>query len=255
MQHMESPSLEPSANDFQSQGHAWSPARPDIIRLLESARYRHLEPIYYGSNHCFLATLEVDGAGTSLAVYKPGRGEYPLYDFPSGTLYRREVASFLVNETLGWNLIPPTVTSSGRFGPGSLQLFIESHARGEIEIAELQRMALLDFVLNNADRKSEHCLVGDAGKLWAIDHGLTFHIHPKLRTVLWHFAGELIPTEDRADIKRFLRCIQNENGEEVRRLKACISADEMRVLVSRTSRLLASDSFPDPRHKAVPYRW
>lgn len=252
---MKQASLPSPDNGFQSQGHAWSPFRPDVARLLERARYRYLEPIYYGSNHCFLATLEAQDAGKSLAVYKPGRGEYPLYDFPSGSLYRREVGSWLVDQVLGWNLIPPTVVSQGRYGPGSLQLFIESYAQGEIDVAELQRLALLDLVLNNADRKSDHCLVGENGKLWAIDHGLTFHVHPKLRTVLWHFAGDPIPDECMVDLRRLVVCLETVRGEEAARLKECVSNEEWRALLTRTGRLLTSGRYPDPRHKAVPYRW
>lgn len=244
-----------SPDDYQTQGQAWNPCRPDILPLLTRSRVVSLEPIYYGSNHCFLATLDGGDAGTSLAVYKPARGEYPLYDFPSGTLFKREIGSWIVDHMLGWTLVPPTVESRAKYGAGSLQLFIESHVRGEIDIVELQRMALLDLILNNADRKSDHCLLGDGGKLWGIDHGLTFHVHPKLRTILWHFAGDPIPPDSLVDLKRLLSCLERVAGTDAAQLRGYITTQEWRALVVRVSRLLESGRFPDPRHKPVPYRW
>ncbi|MGI8826850.1 MAG: SCO1664 family protein [Chloroflexota bacterium] len=252
---MERPSLNPASFGYQGLGQAWDPHRPDITRLLRDSEHATIEPIYFGSNHCFLVTLEAGEVGRSLTVYKPGRGEYPLYDFPTGTLYRREAGSWLVDRMLGWSLVPPTVISHGRFGPGSVQLFIESYSRGDVDILELQRLALLDLVLNNADRKSDHCLLGDGGKLWAIDHGLTFHVHPKLRTVLWHFAGERIPPECLADVQRLLGCLETLEAEESSELRELLSFEEWRALIRRTARLAEMEYFPDPRHKSVPYRW
>lgn len=240
---------------FQARGQAWSPFRADIVQLLEESPHRQLQPIYYGSNHCFLVTLDGGEAGQSLAVYKPARGEYPLYDFANGTLYRREVASWLVNKLLGWNLIPPTVVARGRHGVGSLQLYVESYPEGEIEVVELQRLALLDVLLNNADRKSDHCLLGEEGKLWGIDHGLTFHVHPKLRTVLWHFAGSSIPRSECADLERLARDLAKGTRQEVRDIREYISRSEWQALRDRLDRALASGRFPDPRYKPVPYRW
>ena len=248
-------SSELSPEGFQTGGRAWDPQRSNIEQLLAGADYRQLQPIYYGSNHCFLVTLECGEAGCSYAVYKPARGEYPLYDFPSGTLYKREVGSWLVNKLLGWNLVPPTVVSRGRYGVGSLQLFIEAETEGELELRELQRLALLDAVLNNADRKADHCLVANGGKLWGIDHGLTFHAHPKLRTILWHFAGKEIPKCEREDLRCLLTIMEQGTDPDVRALRELISGTEWRALLQRLSRLVESCRFPDPRYKPVPYRW
>lgn len=239
---------------YQERGLAWNPLRPDAERLLEEAEVTRLKALYYGSNHCFLATLEAGPAGRSLAVYKPARGEYPLYDFPTGTLYRREVASWLVNKILGWNLIPPTVVADGKYGTGSLQLFIEGHEEGEVDIDDLRRLALLDIVLNNADRKPEHLLVGDDNKLWGIDHGLTFHVQTKLRTVLWHFAGSPIPPSDLDDLDRLASTLFGPSLD-ARKLCDLVTAHELHVVEQRLTRLLDSGQFPDPRYKAVPYRW
>lgn len=243
------------AGDFQPRGQAWSPEREDVVSLLERSEHRYLAPIYYGSNHCFLVTLDGGIAGQSLAVYKPARGEYPLYDFPSGTLYRREVGSWLVSDMLGWNVVPPTVVCRGKYGLGSLQLFIESYPDERVEIRELQHLALLDIVLNNADRKSDHCLVGEDGKLWGIDHGLTFHAHPKLRTVLWHFAGDQIEADDFRDLSRLRQALSSGSEAAARQLRALVSAAEWESLIERLKRLVRGGRFPDPRYKSVPYRW
>lgn len=250
-------SLLPRSNfdGFQSGGRAWDPRRQDIVSLLLSAEQREIQPIYYGSNHTFLVTLDGGDAGCSLAVYKPARGEYPLYDFPTGSLYRREVGSYLVSVLLGWDLIPATVSIDGVYGEGSLQIFVESYMQGEILIEELRRLALLDLILNNADRKGEHCLLGDDGKLWGIDHGLTFHPQPKLRTVLWHFAGERIPREDSADLQRLLQSLRSLDSDPARKLRDLLSTPEWRALALRVDRLSSAARFPDPRYKPVPYRW
>lgn len=251
---MDGPLTADTGGDFQDRGQAWNPFRPDIVDLLRQADAVEIEPIYYGSNHTFLVTIECAGAGHSLAVYKPARGEYPLYDFPNGTLYRREIASFLVNDLLGWNVIPPTVAGDGVYGRGSLQLFIEAHDGGEITVAELRRLCLLDVLYNNADRKAEHCLVGDDGKLWGIDHGLTFHHQPKLRTVLWHFAGTKLASDDLADLKRLRIVLRRKDGGDTG-LRSLLSTREWYALLARLDRLIAEECFPDPRYKSVPYRW
>jgi hypothetical protein len=251
---MNGPVKSGASSGYQAQGQAWDPARSDIVDLLKVADQVEVEPIYYGSNHTFLVTLECAGAGRSLGVYKPARGEYPLYDFPHGTLYRREIASWVVSDILGWNVIPPTVSGDGAYGIGSLQLFIEAHQGGEITVLELRRLCLLDILYNNADRKAEHCLVGDNGKLWGIDQGLTFHYQPKLRTVLWHFAGSKISASDLADLKR-LRIVLNRQPGGDAELGNLLSKREWNALLGRLDGLIADGCFPDPRYKPVPYRW
>ena len=132
------------------------------------------------------------------AIYKPVRGERPLWDFPSG-LHRREVAAWELSEYLGWHLVPPTIMRDGPFGEGSLQLFVaadfEQHyftlyeGRADLHDA-LRRMCAFDLLANNTDRKSGHCLLGLDGRIWGIDHGLCFAEDFKLRTVIWEFGGE-----------------------------------------------------------------
>ena len=162
----------------------------------------------WSSNATFLVELALDGA-TTHAVYKPGRGERPLWDFPPD-LFRREIAAYLLSEALGWGLVPLTVPREGPYGAGSLQLFVdadfEQHYFTLLERPEqherLKAICLFDLAANNADRKSGHCLLGPDGGVWAIDNALTFHVEPKLRTVNWDFAGEPIPEEPLGDLAR-----------------------------------------------------
>lgn len=239
----------------QPGGLAWHPDRPDILQLLGTACHSSIQPVYYGSNHTFLVTLESELAGSSYAIYKPARGEYPLYDFAAGTLYRREVGSWLVDAMLGWRIVPPTVVTTGRYGVGSLQLFIEAVESAEIEIEELRRLALLDVLINNADRKLEHCLPGSDSRLWGIDHGLTFHVQPKLRTAFWHFAGSPLTAEETDDVKRLSRTLQRGLDPCAAQLADLISRTEMKALRDRIDRVVQMGAFPDPRYKPVPYRW
>jgi hypothetical protein len=243
------------AGGFQAQGRAWDPYRPDITDLLETAVQTDIQPIYYGSNHTFLVTVDGGEAGKSFAIYKPARGEYPLHDFPAGTLYRREAAMWLLDSILGWNIVPPTVVGGGHYGAGSLQLFIESKGEGEIPMSELQRLVLLDVVANNADRKAEHCLLGNDGTLWGIDHGLTFNTQLKLRTVLWHFAGDPIPERQLTDLQRLRSVLARCDVPRARQLADLISRQEFLALRHRVDALVHEKVFPNPRYKSVPYHW
>ena len=162
------------------------------------------------SNATFLVEVTLDRA-TSQAVYKPARGERPLWDFPPD-LFKREVAAYLFSEALGWDLVPPTVLREGPLGEGSLQRFVpadfEHHYFTLLEDPthheRLKQICLFDLVANNADRKSGHCLLGPDGLIYAIDNALTFHAEPKLRTVIWEFGGEPISDALIADVSRFL---------------------------------------------------
>ena len=153
-----------------------------------------LGQILSSSNYAFLARVD-DGELQALAVYKPRRGEVPLWDFAPGTLCMREVAAYVLSHALGWPLIPPTVLRDGSYGPGVVQLYIEADVDAhyftfrEERRADLVPVALFDIVTNNADRKGGHLLLDRDSRIWAIDHALTFHAEPKLRTVIWDFAG------------------------------------------------------------------
>src|SRR6266540_3832379 len=169
------------------------------LELLTEGELEVLGRIPWASNATLLARV-CRREETSLAIYKPRRGEQPLWDFPEGTLYRREVAAYVVSEALGWGLVPPTIVRGGPFGVGSVQLHVEADAQlTAFELVEhgnqaMPLVAAFDVVINNADRKGGHCLAETVdGRVWAIDHGVCFHEEPKLRTVLWDFAGKALP--------------------------------------------------------------
>jgi uncharacterized repeat protein (TIGR03843 family) len=161
----------------------WQPADSFVVDALREATFGELELLYDSSNYVFLATLTHEKYGDGLGVYKPANGERPLYDFPSRTLYRREVAAYELSRLLGWGLVPPTVAVDGPHGPGSLQLYIEHdpaehyfHVRDEgAHDEQLVRFAAFDLIANNADRKGGHLLLARDGHIWGIDNGLCFH--------------------------------------------------------------------------------
>jgi len=196
------------------------------------------------SNAIFLVEVNLDGA-TSLAVYKPGRGERPLWDFPPG-LFKREVAAYLLSEALGWGLVPPTVEREGPLGPGSLQRFIEADfaehyftlKENPAHHEQLKRICLFDLIANNADRKSGHCLLAPGGVIYAIDNALTFHAEPKLRTVIWEFGGQAIPKAMLADVRRvFAKGLP-------RSLSALLDPEEQKALVARPRAIVKAGCFP-----------
>jgi len=196
------------------------------------------------SNAIFLVEVNLDDA-TSLAVYKPGRGERPLWDFPPG-LFKREVAAYFLSEALGWGLVPPTVEREGPLGPGSLQRFIEADfaehyftlKENPAHHEQLKRICLFDLIANNADRKSGHCLLAPGGVIYAIDNALTFHAEPKLRTVIWEFAGEPIPEAMLEDVRHFLAAGPSAS------LAALLESPEQETLLSRAQAVVEEGRFP-----------
>lgn len=207
----------------------------------------------WSSNYTFLVKLNYEAKGTRLlAIYKPGQGERPLWDFPEGKLCYREFASYLVSLVLGWPNIPPTVLRKGPHGLGSVQLFIdaeyEAHYFNMRHISALtedfRRMALFDFIVNNADRKGGHCLKGRDGQIWAIDHGLTFHTDFKLRTVIWEFSEEDIPAPLFRDLER-LKDALGESTELCQILGHFIRPKEIQAFKRRLERLLSTGHLPE----------
>lgn len=220
---------------------------PAMINLLARGAITVKGRIPESSNAIFLVEVTLDGA-SALAVYKPERGERPLWDFPPG-LFKREVAAYLLSETLGWGLVPPTVEREGPLGPGSLQRFVpadfEHHyftlREDPAHQERLKRICLFDLVANNADRKSGHCLLGPGGLIYAIDNALTFHAEPKLRTVIWEFGGEQIPEPMLADLKRFFRA-----GTPAP-LAALLDPAERKALLARARTIAEEGRFPVDR--------
>ena len=207
--------------------------------------------IPWASNATMLAKV-THGELEGLAVYKPVRGERPLWDFPSGTLYRREVAAYLVSEQLGWRLVPPTLARDGPLGVGSVQLYVD--ADPEVTAFELltdgnptlPRIAAFDVVTNNADRKAGHCLAGQDGHVWAIDHGLCFHVQAKLRTVLWDLAGTELEAPVLADLEA-LAAEATGGGALAAGLGGLLEPSEVAALARRARALVRAGRLPAPR--------
>jgi uncharacterized repeat protein (TIGR03843 family) len=224
------------------------------------------------------ATLfcEVAGAGAQArCVYKPVAGERPLWDFPDGTLAAREVAAYTVSEALGWEVVPPTVMRDGPFGPGMCQLWVDSDESAELvdvlppravpdgwlhvldalgaggepvvlghaDDPRLRRMAVLDVILNNADRKGGHVLPGPDGVVRGVDHGVCFHVEPKLRTVLWGWAGAPLTDEEVETLEDLERALDASLGAELRGL---LSGPEVNACRRRVVRLLREAHLPYP---------
>ena len=191
-----------------------------------------------------------------LAIYKPTKGERPLWDFPRG-LWKREVAAYELASALGWDLVPPTAARlDGPLGPGSLQYcvdaLVEEHYFSLLEEPDhheaLRRVAAFDLIANNADRKSGHCLVDRDGHIWAIDNGLCFHVEPKLRTVIWDFAGDKIGHEILSSLEPLSR------SELPGVMSSLLEEEEIAALSARAAEVFALGRFPEPSGD-FPYPW
>jgi uncharacterized repeat protein (TIGR03843 family) len=196
-------------------------------------------------------------AGAIRGIYKPGRGERPLWDFPRG-LFRRGIGAYELSRFLGWDVIPPTVLRDADYGPGSLQMFVETDfnqhyfvfLENEALHPQLKRMAAFDIVANNTDRKGGHVLADADGHLWGIDNGLCFNEDPKLRTVIWDFAGEALPADLRPDLER----LATVKHEDIGPLCGLLSTDELAAMQRRAISLLDRGELPAPRSDHA-YPW
>jgi hypothetical protein len=203
------------------------------------------------SNYTFLARLGPDPE--LLAVYKPASGESPLWDFPTGTLYRREVAAYRLARALGWPNVPPTVVrDEAPHGTGAVQLFIDADPKRHYlqdlaaPVGTWEEIALFDVFANNADRKSGHCLAGADGRTWVIDHGLTFHADQKLRTVIWDFAGRPLPGRLRPGVELALAGVEPA-GDLAAELGGLLSKRELAALRRRLASALDPGwRYPEP---------
>ena len=236
--------------------------------------------ITIASNATFVARI-----GEVTVVYKPVAGEQPLWDFPDETLARREVAAYLVSESLGWDVVPRTWLRDGPLGPGMVQLWQEpdpeqdpvdvvptraaaregwlavfqgSDERGRPvtltheDSAALRRMAVFDVVVNNADRKGGHILPMPDGHRFGVDHGVTFHVEPKLRTVLWGWLGDGLHADELAGVDRVRSALAGDLGH---RLAELLSDAELAALAARCDRLLRERRFPAPEGDMPAVPW
>jgi uncharacterized repeat protein (TIGR03843 family) len=235
-----------------------------ILKALRSGKILVKGEFLWGSNYTFL--VQIEHAGENLAgVYKPTRGERPLWDFPVATLARREVAAYLVSEALGWRFVPPTVyRRDGPAGPGSLQLYVEHDPEYHYfnfspeDLQRLRPVALFDLIINNADRKGSHILVDQDQHLWLIDHGICFHEEDKLRTVIWDFAGEPFPDELCSALSDFLQKLTpRADGPSAlaKALQPYLNSREIKALADRSRRMLLTSRFPPPNPYRRPYPW
>lgn len=233
--------------------------------------------ITVASNATFLATL-----GDVQVVYKPVAGERPLWDFPDGTLANRERAAYLVSEAFGWDIVPTTVLRDGPLGEGMVQLWQEPDASQDpVDVAAaapegwravyqgiddddrpvtlihedsvpLRRMAVFDVVINNADRKGGHVLPMPDGHRFGVDHGVTFHVEHKLRTVLWGWRGDALDPSEAAGVERVRSLLDGDLGE---RLTGLLTDREVSALAARCERLLRRGIFPGPSGDMPAFPW
>jgi hypothetical protein len=230
---------------------------PRVPAALATGELEILGLLPNSSNYTFLARAKTADEEL-LAVYKPRRGETPLWDFARGTLCQREVAAYRLAVALGWPNIPATLMREGPEGEGSVQLFIEFDPEQHYFTMEgtrdddFRRVALFDLVVNNADRKGGHCLLASDDTIWVVDHGVCFHEEPKLRTVIWTFVGEAIQDTLLADLRRLRDDLAG--GRLHEELTALLSSDERAALDERLDQLIADARFPEPG-PGRPYPW
>jgi hypothetical protein len=231
---------------------------PGVPRVLIDGVLEVIGLLPNASNGTFLARA-VRGDEQALAVYKPRRGEAPLWDFPDGTLANREVAAYLVARTLGWPDVPATLLREGPHGVGSVQRFVrfdpEEHyfTLAERFPDEVRRIALFDLVVNNADRKAGHCLLGEDGRIHVVDHGVCFSPEPKLRTVIWEVAGEPIPVSLREDLRHLANEVRV--GTLRAELAPLLDDEEIDALADRADATARLERFPDPDPDRRPFPW
>lgn len=223
-----------------------------VLEVLRRGSFdEELALLHWSSNYTFLVNIHLDDIALA-AIYKPRRGERPLWDFPKGTLYQRELAAYLTSEALGWELVPPTLNREGPRGIGSLQFYVDHDPErhyftlDDTFTPQLLRLSLFDVVINNADRKGGHCLIDAAGHLWGIDHGITFNVEPKLRTVIWDFAGQPVPGPLLEDLERLLVSLGAPASDYRHQLDALLTQDEVAAFHSRIRAVLESGQYPTP---------
>ena len=258
-------------------------AESDALELLARGELELEGRLVEASNTTLRAEITLDGL-TRRCVYKPVRGERPLWDFPDGTLAGREVSAFLVSQATGWGLVPPTILRDGPLGPGACQLWIDepedaesligfvpaydvppgwfavasardedgdAYALAHADDPRLARLAVLDAVINNADRKGGHVLYAPDGHIYGVDHGVSLHVEDKLRTVLWGWAGKPVDDETLETVGRLRDELRGTLGEQ---LREHITGREVDALRRRAVGLLNNPVMPSPdRHRPIPW--
>lgn len=239
------------------------PTTSGLVEIDEALRLMRLSPelkpigrIAQASNASFLC--EIDGG--LQVIYKPIRGEAPLWDFPEGSLAARETAAYLVSEALALGVVPPTILRDGPAGEGAVQLWIDHvgvHRAVDLVNASdegLRHLALFDAIVNNGDRKGGHILPLPDGRILGVDHGVTFAVEPKLRTVLWAWRSKAFTEEEQLVIARGVQGLAA-NGELRAQLSPLLDGEEIDELAARLSDLAATGCFPEPSPDWPPLPW
>ncbi|GAB20579.1 hypothetical protein GOEFS_120_00390 [Gordonia effusa NBRC 100432] len=262
----------------------------DVETILREGDIEILGRVVHASNATLVCEARIGDGDPLRCVYKPIRGEAPLWDFPDGTLADREVASYEISRALGWGLIPETVRrADGPLGPGMVQRWIDlPEQESEVDVVDLvpadavpgdvkailravdaadrevvlvhaindrlRQLAVLDVIINNADRKGGHILVTADGETFGIDHGICLHTDDKLRTVLWGWAGESIPADLLRDVERLTQELTDPTDPLRERLATHLTADELEALVLRCAILVETGTMPEPPlHRPIPW--
>jgi len=234
--------------------------KSNILKALQSGTLTVQGQFMESSNYTFLGKIIFQERSWSV-VYKPQKGETPLWDFPLGLLCKREAAAFIISEWLGWDLVPPTVfRSNGPLGQGSVQLFVDNNPErhyfsfNEKTKERLRPAAVFDLVINNGDRKGSHILLDDHDHLWLIDHGVCFHEEDKLRTVIWDFAGQPIREDLLNDLQRIIAKITTDKASQ-KEIKQYLSIAELNAMQSRILRLIQLKTYPYPEKNRRVFPW
>ncbi len=229
----------------------------EALALLADGDLELIGRLWVSSNNALLGVVR--GGGVEAAViHKPVAGERPLFDFPDGTLARREVAAFLTSQATGWGIVPPTVLRRGPLGEGMLQLWIRTDPEVDpVELVtsadpRLRRIAVFDAAVNNTDRKAGHLLPVPGGRIYGVDHGVTYSPVPKLRTVLWAWRGERFADDELEVLQGLGADLKGGLGAD---LGALLDPIEIQATARRIDRLVAFGRFPhpDPNRPALPW--
>ena len=240
--------------------------RPAVLSFLREGAIEPIGRLVTASNVTLLCRMSLVGAGeggeplVGTAVYKPIRGEAPLWDFPDGTLAYRDVAAFAVSEATGWDIVPPTILRDGPYGEGMVQLWIDVDE--SVDVVDLVRhddpclrpLAVFDVIVNNADRKAGHLLRTASGHVHGVDHGVCFAVEPKLRTVLWGWMGDRLSRQELDVLRRLRRELDGALGQTLRER---LAPSEVAATMRRLDRLVEGGRFPspDPGRPAIPWPW
>jgi uncharacterized repeat protein (TIGR03843 family) len=222
--------------------------REEIDALLRDGELDMEGRLLDASNVTLVGAIRTDTLAAT-CVYKPVAGERPLWDFPDGTLAGREISAHLVSEAMGWSVVPPTVLRDGPYGTGMVQLWMDADPTIDLaefvrrDVPELRRMAVFDAVVNNADRKGGHIIPMADGHVYGVDHGICFSVDPKLRTLLWRWAGKPLTAEAVTVLEELAEDLRGELGEQ---LHEHLTRREVRRTEQRVAELLRTGLHPQP---------